>query len=156
MKVATWNLWWRFGEWDKRLPAIRSVLDAASPDICGLQEVWLDGDHNLADELAGALGLHAVWVRSPRPERWHARLPGCRADVANTILFALADLRTYGTPPPIGSFRRCEPDGVALQRRLPERSNSTGHHPAHIGAVGLGNSLRPGTDPGRGSGGTHP
>ena len=86
MRVATWNLWWRFGEWDKRLPAIRSVLGAASPDICALQEVWLDGDRNLADELAGALGMHAVWVRSPRPERWHARLPGCRADVANAIL----------------------------------------------------------------------
>jgi endonuclease/exonuclease/phosphatase family metal-dependent hydrolase len=86
VKVATWNLWWRFGEWEKRLPAIRRVLGAASPDICGLQEVWIDGDRNLADELAGALGLHAVWVRSPQPERWHARQPGCRADVANAVL----------------------------------------------------------------------
>jgi endonuclease/exonuclease/phosphatase family metal-dependent hydrolase len=86
MKVATWNLWWRFGEWDQRLPAIRSVLGAARPDICGLQEVWLDGDRNLADELAGELGLHAVWVRSPQPERWHIRLPGCKADIANAIL----------------------------------------------------------------------
>ena len=86
MKVATWNLWWRFGDWDKRLSAIRSVLGAARPDICGLQEVWLDGNRNVAEELAEELGLHAAWVRSPQPERWHDRLPGCTADIANAIL----------------------------------------------------------------------
>lgn len=86
MKVATWNVWWRFGDWEERLPAIRGVLGAARPDICGLQEVWLDGERNLADELAHELGLQAAWVRSPHPERWHARLPGCTADMANAIL----------------------------------------------------------------------
>lgn len=55
MKVATWNLWWRFGEWNKRLPAIRNVLGATNPDICALQEVWLDGDRDQVRTLVEAL-----------------------------------------------------------------------------------------------------
>ena len=55
MKVATWNLWWRLGEWNKRLPAIRNVLGATNPDICALQEVWLDGDRDQVRTLVEAL-----------------------------------------------------------------------------------------------------
>lgn len=86
IRVATWNLWWRFGPWSKRADAIRSVLLEAKPDICGLQEVWSDDGRNLAGELAEALGMHWAWLRSPCPERWHARMPGCSADVGLAIL----------------------------------------------------------------------
>jgi len=29
MRVMTWNLWWRFGEWERRLGAIRTVVEGA-------------------------------------------------------------------------------------------------------------------------------
>lgn len=86
IRVATWNLWWRFGPWNERAAAVASVLREARPDICGLQEVWAEGDRNLAGELADELGMQFVWARSPRPERWHARLPGCTADVGHAML----------------------------------------------------------------------
>lgn len=68
------------------MAAIRSVLREARPDICGLQEVWAEGGRNLAADLAEELGMHWAWVRSPEPERWHARLPGCSAAVGNALL----------------------------------------------------------------------
>jgi endonuclease/exonuclease/phosphatase family metal-dependent hydrolase len=86
IRVATWNLWWRFGPWRERETAIVDVLRQARPDICGLQEVWAEGGRNLAGELAEELGMHWVWVRSPDPEKWHARLPGCSAAVGNAVL----------------------------------------------------------------------
>src|SRR5215213_148889 len=86
IRVVTWNLWWRFGPWRERAAAIRSVLVDTRPDICGLQEVWADGARNFASELAEELEMRWAWVRSPEPERWHVRLPGCSADVGQTIL----------------------------------------------------------------------
>jgi endonuclease/exonuclease/phosphatase family metal-dependent hydrolase len=86
IRVVTWNLWWRFGPWRERAAAIRSVLLDTRPDICGLQEVWADGERNLASELAKELELHWAWAGSPEPRRWHIRLPGCSADVGHAIL----------------------------------------------------------------------
>lgn len=56
VRVASWNLWWRFGPWEARQPAIVSTLRHVEPDICCLQEVWEDGDRSQAAELADALG----------------------------------------------------------------------------------------------------
>lgn len=86
IRVATWNLWWRFGPWRERAAAIRSVLRDARLDICGLQEVWADEERNMASELAQELGLHWTWLRSPEPDRWRARLRGSSADVGHAIL----------------------------------------------------------------------
>ena len=61
------------------------LLDAG-PDICGLQEVPADDEHDLAAELAEALGMHWAWLPSPEPERWHSRHPGCTAAAGNVIL----------------------------------------------------------------------
>jgi endonuclease/exonuclease/phosphatase family metal-dependent hydrolase len=62
MRVLTWNLWWRYGPWQRRYDAIAATLAEANPDVCGLQEVWDDGERNLAGELAGRLGLHWCWA----------------------------------------------------------------------------------------------
>ena len=59
----TWNLWWRFGDWQRRLAAVRETLRAEDPDVCGVQEVWDTGEHNAAALLAEALGMHGTWVR---------------------------------------------------------------------------------------------
>lgn len=54
----TWNLWWRFGPWEARQPAILGTLRRAKPDVVCLQEVWetRDGDSQPAT-LAEALGF---------------------------------------------------------------------------------------------------
>ena len=85
-RIATWNLWWRFGPWQERRRAIGHVLREANPDICGLQEVWADDERNLAAELAEELGLHWSWTASPEPERWRSRAPEERAGVGTAIL----------------------------------------------------------------------
>ena len=42
LRILTWNLWWRFGPWEDRLPAILAAVDALAPDIACLQEVWIE------------------------------------------------------------------------------------------------------------------
>jgi endonuclease/exonuclease/phosphatase family metal-dependent hydrolase len=63
VRIATWNLWARYGPWEARAPAIEATLRAVDADIVGLQEVWDDGSRNQARELADALGyVGSVWA----------------------------------------------------------------------------------------------
>ncbi len=85
MRVMTWNLWWRFGPWRERQPAIAAELAAIDPDVVLLQEVFADDDDgsDQARDLAEARGLHWVGTRArPTEERSH---PG-RARFGNAIL----------------------------------------------------------------------
>ncbi|MBO65215.1 MAG: endonuclease [Actinobacteria bacterium] len=67
VRIATWNLWWRFGDWESRQVAIRQTLEQVNADVICLQEVWSSetGDDQVK-ELAEHLNLH--FVRTP--ERW--------------------------------------------------------------------------------------
>jgi endonuclease/exonuclease/phosphatase family metal-dependent hydrolase len=56
VRIATWNLWGRYGPWEARLPAITETLRRVGADIVGLQEVWEDDRRSQASELAAALG----------------------------------------------------------------------------------------------------
>jgi endonuclease/exonuclease/phosphatase family metal-dependent hydrolase len=56
VRIATWNLWGRYGPWEARLPVIIENLSAINADILALQEVWEDDDRSQARELAAALG----------------------------------------------------------------------------------------------------
>jgi len=58
VKVLTWNIWWQFGPWQQRAPAIEATLQAANADVIALQEVWGDADENYAQILAEKLGYH--------------------------------------------------------------------------------------------------
>jgi endonuclease/exonuclease/phosphatase family metal-dependent hydrolase len=62
LRVVTWNLWWRFGPWEERYPAIESTLRALEPDVVALQEVWDDGQRNQAAVLGEALGMHHTYA----------------------------------------------------------------------------------------------
>ena len=42
VRIATWNLWGRYGPWEARLPVIIENLRAINADILALQEVWED------------------------------------------------------------------------------------------------------------------
>ena len=86
MRVVTWNLWWRFGPWEVRQKAILDVLRELRPDVVGLQEVWAAGGENLAEWLAGELGLHWTWAPSHAPERWQRRIGDSGVDIGNAVL----------------------------------------------------------------------
>lgn len=59
LTVLSWNIWWRFGPWEERLPAIVETIRRLDPDIACLQEVWIDvdGDDSSARRIGDALGL---------------------------------------------------------------------------------------------------
>jgi endonuclease/exonuclease/phosphatase family metal-dependent hydrolase len=94
MRVVSWNLWWRFGPWEARLPAIAATLRDLDPDVCCLQEVWEDGTRSQAAELADALGGYH-----------HAYAAGIRYD---GLAFGNAVLSRW---PIAGSGERGLPDG---------------------------------------------
>ncbi|MGP2442264.1 endonuclease/exonuclease/phosphatase family protein [Streptomyces sp. JW3] len=88
MRVVTWNLWWRFGPWAERQKAVLAVLRDLGPDVVGLQEVWASDDGgNLAEWLAGELGLHWTWAAYGAPERWQRRI-GSEAVVIGTAVLS--------------------------------------------------------------------
>jgi endonuclease/exonuclease/phosphatase family metal-dependent hydrolase len=61
LTIVSWNLWWRFGPWAARQPAIAATLQRLAPDIVCLQEVWEERDGvRQADQLADALGGYHV------------------------------------------------------------------------------------------------
>ena len=58
VRVASWNLWWRFANWEERLPVVIDRLLAADPDVICLQEVWHDGETSSAHHIADAKCQH--------------------------------------------------------------------------------------------------
>ncbi|WP_432487781.1 endonuclease/exonuclease/phosphatase family protein [Kineococcus sp. SYSU DK018] len=97
LRIMTWNVWWRFGDWRARREAILAVLAEHRPDVVGLQEVWAthgDGGENLAHWLAERLGMVAAFSPSPRPERWQRRL-SAHDPAAGEVGFGNAVLSRY-------------------------------------------------------------
>jgi endonuclease/exonuclease/phosphatase family metal-dependent hydrolase len=86
VRVMTWNLWWRFGDWERRREAILQVLRDEQPDICGLQEVWSSSGTNLAALLAEELGMHAAFCAPSDQERWHKRVNDTSAGFGVAVL----------------------------------------------------------------------
>jgi endonuclease/exonuclease/phosphatase family metal-dependent hydrolase len=60
VSVLTWNLWWRFGPWEQRLPVIIDTIRRLDPDIVALQEVWFADGTSSAALIAQELGHHHV------------------------------------------------------------------------------------------------
>ena len=67
LRVMSWNIWWRFGPWKERAPAIAATLAKENADIICLQEVWDDGEGNFAAELADSLDYHHVFAPGAKP-----------------------------------------------------------------------------------------
>lgn len=107
VRIMTWNLWWRFGPWQRRRDAILHVLREERPDVLGLQEVWGSADENLAGWLADELGMEWTWSRSPVQDRWHRRNGGdTSVDVGVAVLSRHPLLETAERRLPAGD----EPD----------------------------------------------
>jgi endonuclease/exonuclease/phosphatase family metal-dependent hydrolase len=109
-RVATLNIWNRFGPWDDRLRAIRAGLKALAPDLLGMQEVLRlppgEGDGlDQAAVLAADAGYHVAYGRA-HDERWYGNaalsrwpivrssvleLPRCGTEERRSLLFAEID-----------------------------------------------------------------
>jgi endonuclease/exonuclease/phosphatase family metal-dependent hydrolase len=62
LRVVTWNIWWKFGDWRRREPLIIETLEATEPDIVLLQEVWGHDDIDQAALLGETLGFDHVFL----------------------------------------------------------------------------------------------
>ena len=61
LTAATWNLWWRFGPWEERLPRIIEELRRVDADVVSLQEVWGADGTTSAAVIAAELGYEQVF-----------------------------------------------------------------------------------------------
>ena len=86
MRVLTWNLWWRFGDWRARRPAILEVLRRERPDVVCLQEVWDEPAEGSSAEVADQLGLHVVHGASRDPSSFQRRSGESHVGVGNAVL----------------------------------------------------------------------
>jgi endonuclease/exonuclease/phosphatase family metal-dependent hydrolase len=123
LRVGTWNLWGRFGDWRRRMEAIAAVLAETNADVWGLQEVWQDDRANQAEDLARALDLHATWTPVPGPARWHHHDPSTR--IGNAILsrWHIDD---------VASIPLCEPRGTPERRNVLRAVVRTPHGPLAV------------------------
>ncbi len=64
----TWNLWWQFGPWQARQPAIAAEFERVDPDVALLQEVWSDEGEDQAAQLAERSGRHVARTTNPEGE----------------------------------------------------------------------------------------
>jgi endonuclease/exonuclease/phosphatase family metal-dependent hydrolase len=117
LRVATLNIWNRFGPWEERLVAIRAGVEALAPDLLGLQEVLRldpsEGDGlDQGEAIARGFGYHVAYARA-RDQRYYgnallSRWPIVRAegfdlprggtDERRSLLFAEID-SPYGVVP---------------------------------------------------------
>jgi endonuclease/exonuclease/phosphatase family metal-dependent hydrolase len=104
VRVVTWNVQGRAGQWRQRHDAIAAVLDDLAPDVVTLQESWVEPDGaTQADNLAGELGMHAVsaaglagFDRYPDAAYWVVNAVMSRWPVAVEVAQPLCD--EHGAP----------------------------------------------------------
>ncbi len=101
LRVATWNVWGRFGPWQDRQPAIAETLRGLDADVVALQEVWdVQEGAGQAEALAETLGYEHVFV---------AGFDAREASFGNAILsrwpIATSDTRALPTTPSTDEFR---------------------------------------------------
>jgi endonuclease/exonuclease/phosphatase family metal-dependent hydrolase len=93
LRVLTWNLWWRFGPWEARQPAILETLRELDADIVTVQEAWSTADRqDQVATLAAALRLDAAAA-------WTDKTP--TEQVGNGILSRWRILRTVRAEVPV-------------------------------------------------------
>ncbi|TPQ19273.1 endonuclease/exonuclease/phosphatase family protein [Streptomyces sporangiiformans] len=140
MRVVTWNVWWRFGPWERRQKAVLAVLRELQPDVVGLQEVWACGGENLARWLADELGLHWTWAASEAPERWQRRLGDATVDFGCAVLsrWPVVDRAVVRLPAPEG-----DDDGrLGLYARLDAPGHPVPFFTTHLTSTTDGSAVR--------------
>jgi endonuclease/exonuclease/phosphatase family metal-dependent hydrolase len=72
MRIATWNVWGRYGSWQERQAGIEDALAAAAPDVVCLVESWSGGDGiTQPDLIAKRLGFdHSIFAGDWQQDDW--------------------------------------------------------------------------------------
>lgn len=108
VRIVTWNVWGRYGEWRQRQAALEATLDDCQPDVVCLAESWSAEGGTQAERVADRLGLpHALFVGDWKEEDWTSGigiasrwpivrheerpLPGDDGDAAGMVVFAGID-----------------------------------------------------------------
>ena len=104
VRIVTWNLWGRLGEWQARAAGIARMLEGLRPDIVCLQETWQNGGDDQAAALAKRLGMTHAFAMDRRDG---ALVQG----VAVLSRWPLADVAQRPLPVPDGVV----PRNVALR-----------------------------------------
>jgi endonuclease/exonuclease/phosphatase family metal-dependent hydrolase len=77
-RVATWNVWGRYGDWSARLEGISSELRLRDPDVVCLAEAWETADDAQTDKVGAALGLaHRISLCSFELDDWRSGIGIC-------------------------------------------------------------------------------
>jgi endonuclease/exonuclease/phosphatase family metal-dependent hydrolase len=97
-RVATLNIWNRFGPWEERLSAIRAGVRDLVPDVLGLQEVVRlapgEGDGlDQAAAIAEGFGYHVAYGRA-RDERWYGNAILSRWPIKRSHVYELPRVGT--------------------------------------------------------------
>ena len=99
VRVVTWNLWGRLGDWQARAGPIARTLRHLAPDLVCLQEVWQEGDRNQAAVLAEELGMEHAFAADRTED-------GIDQGVAVLSRWPLAEVERRALPVPTGVPRR--------------------------------------------------
>lgn len=75
MRVVTWNVWGRHGDWQYRQGEIEETLAEADPDIVCLVEAWSHEETTQPAVIAGCLGLeHHLFTAGWDQDDWASGL----------------------------------------------------------------------------------
>ena len=146
LRVVTWNVWGKFGPWNKRQEALKKVLAAATPDLVLLQESWCDVDgDDQCRVLSEHLGLphhhhttpdlvHGDWApvnaiisRWPLRDVTEHQLPAIGDGWGGLALRAVVDGPAVSSPPtvsPSTGLLRPAIDANTLSPRSPASSTT--------------------------------
>jgi endonuclease/exonuclease/phosphatase family metal-dependent hydrolase len=71
LRVVTWNVWGRYGQWRERQTAIENSLAAANPDVVCLVESWSGAKTTQAELVAERLGVeHHLFAGDWEQDDW--------------------------------------------------------------------------------------
>ena len=94
LRLVTWNIWWRFGPWEARLPAVIETLRRLDPDVVCLQEVWSDAATGATSAAIVADALGADHVHAS-----HLEIDGVGMGNAVVSRWPIAGHEVAGLPP---------------------------------------------------------
>jgi endonuclease/exonuclease/phosphatase family metal-dependent hydrolase len=71
VRVVTWNVWGRYGDWARRQEGIENALGTEAPDIVCLVESWSTPEESQGQLVAARLGMeHSIFVGDWQQDGW--------------------------------------------------------------------------------------
>src|SRR5262245_51397768 len=75
VRIVSWNVWGRYGDWAARQAGIEGVLAGAEPDVVCLVESWAAPDRRQVDLVGARLGFdHRVFEGDRQQDGWTSGL----------------------------------------------------------------------------------